>query len=222
MTTFRGRPISGEDAPRWILARVVRATIGRIVSGAYRTRVIGIERVPAGGAILAGNHVSYLDPALLWCKTPRPTHFVAKSELWNTRLGWILERLWAFPVARGSADREMISTATSLLRAGELVGMFPEGTRNKSGDADAMGQAHGGVAYIAQRAGVPIVPVGIANTEKAWPKGQRFPRFPRVVISFGEPIDPASYEGDRKECIAAITADLMDRIAEQRAFAREV
>lgn len=219
---FRGRPLTGEGAPRWALARFVYHTVRPVVMAAYRLRTIGADNVPEGGVILAGNHVSYLDPALLWCVSPRPAHFVAKSELWDVRwLGWLLERLWAFPVARGSADREMIATATKLLKSGEIVAMFPEGTRNKSGDAESLGEAHGGVAYIAQRAGVAIVPVGIANTEKAWPKGQKLPRFPRVTIRFGEPIDPASFEGDRKECIAAVTRVLMERVAEQRSLARE-
>lgn len=218
---FKGRTLTGEGAPRWLFARFVYQTVRRVVMAAYRVRTIGADNVPHGGAILAGNHISYLDPALLWCVSPRPTHFVAKSELWDVWWLWpLLERLWAFPVARGSADREMISTATRLLKAGELVAMFPEGTRNKSGDAESLGEAHGGVAYIAQRAGVPIVPVGIANTEKAWPKGQRLPRFPRVTIRFGEPIDPASFEGDRKECIEAVTRELMARVAEQRSLAR--
>jgi 1-acyl-sn-glycerol-3-phosphate acyltransferase len=200
---------------------VLRVTVATLLLALYRTRVEGAANVPEGGALLAGNHVSHLDPALLWCASPRPTHFVAKAELWGPAwLGWALDRLWAFPVERGTADRKMISTATSLLAEGELVGMFPEGTRGEAG-SDELGEAHGGVSFIALRAGVPIVPVGIAGTEKALPKGALLPRFPRVTICFGEPVDPADFEGGRKERMEAITAELMRRIAAQRDRARE-
>lgn len=218
---LRGRPVIGQDAPRWVLARVLRATLGKVVLAAYRTRFVGASNVPASGAVLAGNHASYLDPVLLWCGAPRPTHFVAKAELWQVGwIGWLLDRLWAFPVARGSADRVMISTATGLLGRGELVGMFPEGTRGQS-DSDELGAAHGGVAFIAMRAEVPVVPVGIAGTDKALPRGAKLPRFPKVVVSYGEPIDPKDFGGGRKERIEAMTEELMRRIARERDRARE-
>lgn len=179
-----------------------------------------MQNVPREGAILAGNHVSYLDPALLWCAVPRPVHFVAKAELWGTSwFGWLLDRLWAFPVERGSADRTMITTATGLLGHGELLGMFPEGTRGATG-SDELGEAHGGVAFIAIRAGVPIVPVGIAGTDRALPKGSRIPRFPRVTISCGEPVYPETFTGGRKERMQAMTTELMNRIALEREKAR--
>lgn len=219
---FQGQPIAGPDAPAWRLARFLRATVGRLLLAAYRTRFVGAESVPGSGAILAGNHASYLDPALLWCGAPRPVHFVAKAELWRVGwLGWCLDRFWAIPVERGSADRAMISRATGFLSNGDLVGMFPEGTRGPSG-SDDLGDAHGGVAFIAMRAGVPIVPVGIAGTDKALPRGAKLPRFPRVVFSYGEPIHPDDFDGGRKERIEAMTAELMRRIALERDRAREV
>lgn len=218
----RGKPVFGPDAPSWSFAYFVRATVGTVLLALYRTRVIGSENVPQGGAILAGNHVSYLDPMLLWCAAPRPTHFVAKSELWQIRwLGWALDNFWAFPVRRASADREMISTATDLLSHGELLGMFPEGTRQSGDDEGALGEAQGGVAFIALRAGVPVVPVGFVGTEKALPRGAKLPRFPRVTIKIGEPIDPSQFEGGRKERMEALTAELMTRIAATRDEARE-
>lgn len=187
----------------------------------YRVRFTGWENVPADGAILAGNHVSYLDPALLWCVTPRPTHFVAKSELWKARwLGYLLDHFWAFPVRRETADREMIQTASALLAAGELLGMFPEGTRKRDTDPDALGEAHGGVAFLALRADVPVVPVGFAGTDKALPAGSVVPRFPRVTIRLGTPVYPSEFEGGRKERMEAMTARIMERIAEVRDEAR--
>jgi len=218
---YRGKPFRGSDAPKWGLLRLLRITVARVLLIVYRVRIEGANNIPVGGAMLAGNHVSYLDPALLWSRSPRPVHFVAKAELWRVRwLGWVLDRLGAFPVERGSADRAMISTATDLLSRGELVGMFPEGTRGRSDGSDELGQAHGGVSFIAIRAGVPIVPVGIAGTDKALPRGAKLPRFPRVTIRFGEPLYPEDFEGGRKERMEAMTVELMRRIAIERDNAR--
>lgn len=218
---FRGAPSRGEGSPAWGLARAVKATAGRLLVRLYRLRVTGAENVPATGAILAGNHVSHLDPALLWSISPRPARFVAKAELWEIGpLGWLLERLWAFPVKRASADREMISTATRLLEAGELLGMFPEGTRSRD-DADELGPAHGGVAFLALRAGVPVVPVGIAGTEAALPPGAKMLRLVPVSIVIGQPVWPNRFEGGRKERMEAMTAEIMRSIAVARTRARE-
>ncbi len=217
---LRGKPASGPDSPGWALARFLRATVGKVLLAVYRTRIEGLENIPAGGALLAGNHVSYLDPALLWCASPRPVHFVAKAELWQTGwLGWALDHFWALPVERGTADRAMISNATILLAGGELVGMFPEGTRGHRA-SDELGEAHQGVSFIALRASVPVVPVGIAGTDRALPRGARLPRFPKVTIRFGEPLQPESFVGGRKERMESLTAELMVRIAHERDMAR--
>lgn len=221
-SSLRGRPYTGPEAPGWGLAYFIRATLGRFLLWAFKVDMQGWENVPQGGAILAGNHVSYLDPVLLWCVAQRPVHFVAKSELWESGfLGWALDHFWAFPVRRASADREMISTATALLTAGEPLGMFPEGTRQRDASAEELGEAHGGVAFLALRANVPVVPVGIAGTEKAWPAGKKFPRFVPVTIRIGAPVEPEQFSGTRKERMEAMTARIMERIAEVRDLARE-
>jgi 1-acyl-sn-glycerol-3-phosphate acyltransferase len=221
-----GSPAIGPDAPKWRLARFLRVTVAKLFIGAYRVRVLDAEKIPTtGGFILAGNHVSYLDPVLLWCTFPREPHFVAKSELFEVGpLGWLLRRVWVFPITRASADREAITRATTLLAGGEPVCMFPEGTRKRPGTTatDDLGEAHSGVAFIAMRAGVPVLPVGIVGTEKALPAGAKIPRFPQVTIQYGDPIDPASFtEGGRKEKLAAMTAEIMKRIAAARDAAQE-
>lgn len=204
------------------VTQVVRATLGRGALAIYRTRLRGRENVPSGGAVLAGNHVSYLDPVLIWSGAPRPVHFMAKVELWKQRLlGAALDRLLAFPVHRGAADRTALSRAHELLTSGQLVGIFPEGTRQSARDG-RLGEASEGVAFIALRAGVPVVPVGIAGTEKALPRGARVPRFPRVTIVFGEPVQPEWFgEGSRKERVDRMTHAVMERIARARAEAEE-
>jgi 1-acyl-sn-glycerol-3-phosphate acyltransferase len=190
--------------------RFIRGTFGRLLPLLFRTRLTGVGNVPPGGAVLAGNHVSYMDPVLLWCVSPRPVHFMAKRELWESRfLGWALDHFWAFPVT------------TELLKAGELVGVFPEGTRSSDG-GESLGQAHGGAAFFALRADVPIVPMAFVGTERVWPRGQRFPKLRRVSITFGEPILPSAIDASlgRKERVEALTGILMSRIAEELEKAR--
>lgn len=200
------------DPSSFRFGRFVRSTAGRLLLALFRVRFLNADRVPASGAILAGNHVSYADPALLWCGSPRQCHFMAKSELWEIGwLGWGLDKFWAFPVRRGEADRQAIQVATELLRSGELVGIFPEGTRKHEG----MGEGQQGAAFIASRAGVPIVPVGIVGTDRIKPRGTRLMRFPRVTMSYGEPVYAEMFEGGRKEKIEAMTAEVMRRIADE-------
>lgn len=200
------------------IARFLRSTAARLLLAAFRVRLIGVENLPAGGAILSGNHVSYGDPVLLWCAAPRPVHFMAKSELWETTwLGWALHNLWTFPIKRGEADRTAIQTATELLKRGDLVGIFPEGTRNKEG----MGEGQQGAAFIAMRAGVPIVPIGIAGTDKIKPKGSRLMHFPRVTMAFGQPVSADDFADlGRKERVEAMTGRVMASIIEQLEVAR--
>lgn len=212
------------NSERATFARFVRATAGRLFLALYRTEFIGEENIPAGGAIIAGNHVSYLDPALLWCGAPRHVHFMARSSLFQQHiLGWALPRLWSFPVKRGQPDRAAIAMATDLLERGDLVGIFPEGTRVRHEGADAeLGEGHGGVAFIAMRANAPVVPVGIAGTDRAWPPGQQLPRFPKVTIHYYEPVHPNQFaEGGRKERVEAMTAEIMRRIVSARRSAEE-
>jgi 1-acyl-sn-glycerol-3-phosphate acyltransferase len=199
-------------------AHVVRATLGTVLDALFRVKMLGADHIPAGGAILAGSHVSYGDPVLLWCRDPRPVHFMAKSELWeSTVLGTGLDYFWAFPIHRGAADREALQRASALLQAGELVGIFPEGTRA------AGAEAQGGAAFLAIRNNVPVVPVGIAGTERIRPAGTRLLHFPKVVMAVGEPIDPADFTaGGRKERVEALTHEIMSRIEAQVTRAQEV
>jgi 1-acyl-sn-glycerol-3-phosphate acyltransferase len=203
----------------WV-AHIVRVTLGAFLVALFRVSLPGSERIPKGGVILAGNHLSYGDPVLLWCRSPRPVHFMARSDLWDSGfIGWCLDHFWAFPVRRAAADREALAQASAYLQAGEPVGIFPEGTR-KFKNADE--ETHGGAAFLAIRNNVPVVPIGIAGTDHIKPPGSRLLHFPRVVMCVGEPIDPAEFaEGGRKERVDAMTARIMQRIAEQAAAAEE-
>ena len=106
----RGKPMFGDGAPKWRFARFIRRVLVPVALRIYRVRFLGTENLPDGPVICAGNHVSYLDPILLWAGSPRQLHFVAKAELWEIGwLGWALDHFWAIPVRRATADREMIA-----------------------------------------------------------------------------------------------------------------
>jgi 1-acyl-sn-glycerol-3-phosphate acyltransferase len=192
---------------------VLRVVLGPLLPVVYRMRITGREHIPEGGAILCGNHSSYMDPVFIWAAAPRPVRFMAKVEMWgNPVLGWAATRVWAFPVNRGEPDRRAITRASEELAARNLVGIFPEGTRHHEG----MGEPHNGAAFLAIRNDVPVIPIGVAGTDRIKPAGARFIRLPRVTISFGEPIEPGSFsQGGRKERVVAMTTRIMERIAQE-------
>lgn len=170
------------------LARVVMRTICGL---AYRLSITGRDNIPASGpVILVANHASYLDPILVGLASKRPIHYMAKVELWEETpaLGWLIDRLNAFPVRRGAADRKAIRTSLELLLAGEIVLLFPEGTRFRAGE---LGPAQPGAGVIAEKAQCAIVPVAVAGTERILADGARLPRFPKLRVVVGERIMPS-------------------------------
>jgi 1-acyl-sn-glycerol-3-phosphate acyltransferase len=175
--------------------------------------VWGVENVPrTGGAVIAPNHASYLDPPLVAACLPRSTYFMAKQELFEVPLlGWLIYHLGAFPVQRGTADRLAIRYAVELLKAGELLIVFPEGTRSADG---RIGEGELGPALMAGRAGVPIVPTAILGTERALPRGAKCLRRARIYVAFGEPLTVLPDCSGRlaRPVLEAATTELMRRI----------
>jgi 1-acyl-sn-glycerol-3-phosphate acyltransferase len=140
------------------------------VRALFRLRARGLENVPAeGGAVLAANHSSNFDPWPLGLPLfpRRHLRFMAKSELYWFPLNYLLQGAGAFPVRRGQHDAEAIETAVQLCRRGEIVVMFPEGTRRQKGLRKKWeARAHTGAARIARDAGVPLVPAAISGTQR--------------------------------------------------------
>ena len=140
----------------------------------WRVSVTGKEHVPATGPfILAPVHRSNVDFAIVAAVTTRRMRYLAKDSIWRFGLGRLWESLGAIPVARGTADREAMRQLEATLAAGDPVVMFPEGTRQTGPVVQPL---FDGPAYVAARAGVPIVPVGIGGSEKAMPKGSKMLR----------------------------------------------
>lgn len=162
------------------LVHVILRTFFSLV---FRWKVIGAENIPAGGVIIAANHISLWDPPVLGTAIPRKIHFMAKEELFsNPIFSWLITKLGAFPVKRGAADRKAIRTALTLLENGSVLGIFPEGTRSKSGK---LGAPEPGFALLAIKSGVPVVPAALIGTDKVFRDGHWLPEF-KVV--FGKPI----------------------------------
>ena len=162
----------------------------------FRFRVVGKQNLPAEEAyILAPVHRSYLDTPVGGMVTTRRQRFLGKESLWRNRAaGRFLTIVGGFPVERGTADRAALRACQEVLERGEPMVMFPEGTRQHGPvvDPDLM---HAGPAFVAARAGVPIVPLGIAGTDHAMPGGSMLIRPVRVVMVVGEPIRPPEVDG---------------------------
>jgi 1-acyl-sn-glycerol-3-phosphate acyltransferase len=155
-----------------------------VVKVGFRLRARGIENLPDGGFVLAANHTSNFDPWPLGIPLfpHRQLRFMAKSELFNPILKPILVGGGAFPVRRGQADLEAIGRAVELVRDGEVVVMFPEGTRRKKGlRKKHEARAHTGAARIALTAGVPLVPAAIKGTD-------RLSRLAPLRVAYGRPL----------------------------------
>ena len=182
-----------------------------VVMTVFRLRARGVENLPPGGFVLAANHTSNFDPWPLGLPLfpKRQLRFMAKVELFNPLLGPILRAGGAFPVRRGEGDVEAIQTAVDLVRAGEIVVMFPEGTRQRKGLRKKFEpRPHSGAARIALQADAPLVPTAISGTD-------RLRRLGPVRVAYGRPLDLADVAGlERKEAARTATERLMAAIAE--------
>ena len=172
-----------------------------VVNGVFRLEARGLARLPQGGFVLAANHLSNFDPWPLGIPLlpQRWLRFMAKSELYWWPLSAMATAAGAFKVQRGSGDTEAIRTAVELVRQGEIVVMFPEGTRRKKGVRKTrQARAHTGAARIAQLAGAPLVPAAIKGTD-------RLSRLGKLQVVYGEAFEPG-------EDTRAATERLMNEI----------
>ena len=172
----------------------------------WRYDVRGRDRIPReGGVILASNHQSFLDVLLLGAACPRPVRYMARRTLWDHRLlGWLISDWKAIPVDRDRPGKDDLRRVIETARGGEVLALFPEGTRTRDG---SIGEMRGGIGFLARRAGVPVVPVRIAGAFEAWPRGRRLPRPGKVRIEFGEPVRYAEDMEDRD-----VSADVRRRV----------
>jgi 1-acyl-sn-glycerol-3-phosphate acyltransferase len=161
---------------------VGRFTIGPLVKLVAPLRVYGAERVPGeGGLVVAANHFSWIDPPALGAASPRTLYYMAKVEAHRVPgLGHLMRSFGAFPVRRGESDRDAVRTMRQIVSAGNALGMFAEGTRQRSG---VPGSVQPGAAMVAITEDVPIIPAAIHGSQE-W----RLGNFKPVSIAWGEPM----------------------------------
>ena len=170
----------------------------------FRCRVCGTENIPAtGSVIIASNHIGNFDPPLIGCHIPRRIYFMAKEELFRFPVfADVIRWLGAFPVKRGSADRQAVKRMLEILVAGQVLGVFPEGTRGKNG---VLGEPEPGMAMMALKTGTTIVPVAVKGTDF------RSGGWPKFSVSFGKAILVARTKPD-KEAVDALSQQIMREI----------
>ncbi|WP_084073218.1 1-acyl-sn-glycerol-3-phosphate acyltransferase [Demequina sp. NBRC 110052] len=195
--------------------------LGPPLKGYYRPWAEGTENVPeSGGAILASNHLSFSDSVFLPLVLKRKVVFLGKEEYFTGRgvKGWatkaFMEGVGTIPVHRGGgrASEAALRTGMQVLQGGELLGIYPEGTRSPDG---RLYRGKTGVARLAIEAGVPIVPVAMIGTDVAQPIGQKVPSRADIGVRIGPPISIGDYRGkqDDRDALRALTDEVMAAIA---------
>lgn len=174
--------------------RLLRMLVRLLNALLFRTSVHRQGTVPAEGpVIIAPVHRSFIDFFVASEVTDRKLHYMAKDSLWrNPVLARILPSVGAFPVHRGSADREAMRRAQQVLEAGEVLILFPEGERRTG---PVVADLHEGVAFLAARTGATVVPVGIGGSASVMPKGTRIPRPRHIHLEVGEVLAPPERSG---------------------------
>ena len=192
---------SGGNVTAWQGSRALYESLKLLIRAwsvaCFRLRVLGGHNVPDGGAVIASNHQSFLDPIFLGGGLAQPLSYMARRSLFRFGpFGWLLRSVGVFPVRRGLRDVGAMRHAVGRLQAGGLLIVFPEGTRTRTGD---IGPLRGGVELIAGRAGVPVVPTVLEGAFQAWPKGRLMIAPTDVWIAHGRPLTPPARSDDKRE-----------------------
>lgn len=202
-----------------MLKQVSRLTLGPLARALFRATIVGKKNVPSTGpVILASNHLSFIDSVVITLFSPRPVSFLAKDTYFTGKgFKGLVSRTFftsigAIPVTRGAgqAAQEALDAGLGLLRDGEAFAIYPEGTRSRDG---RLYRGKTGVAWLALTAGVPVVPVALAGTNKVQPVGSKGIRPAKVTIQFGEPLDLSRHgKADSGRARRHATDEVMDAI----------
>ena len=191
-----------------LVYRVVAAVVVGLSRILFRPTISGREHIPLQGPVLiAPIHRSNVDFAFTLFMSKRKVFFMAKDSLFRVPLlGPLVRHLGAFPVRRGSADRDSMTLAEEVLRRGYALVLFPEGTRKEGRPVLPL---HDGAMFVAARTGATVVPVGIGGSDRAMPKGAKLPRPAKIRIVIGTPIAPPVSQGRvARSAVAAKSEEL--------------
>ena len=183
----------------------------------YRVHYTGRENIPAsGGVLVVSNHQSHFDPPLVGIGSRRRMNYVARESLFSfPPFGWLLRSVGAIPINRDGLGLSGIKESLKLLKKGEMVLIFPEGTRTRDGE---IGRFHAGFTTLAARSNAVILPVAIEGAFQAWPKTKKFPGLGKIRVHFGQPIPHAEIAGrDEQELLAEVHR----RVCECQAILRQ-
>jgi 1-acyl-sn-glycerol-3-phosphate acyltransferase len=208
------KKLNYEVRPSSAWYRVTRTVFVGLFKILWPLRIEGVENVPRNGAaIIVCNHLSMVDPFVVGYSVNRPISFMAQQELFGVPfVGYWIRKLGAFPVDRSRRDPAALRSALTLLKSGELLGMFPEGTRSTSGE---MLELRAGAARLAARTRTPIIPAAVFNTNHALPPGKLI-RPARIRVRFGPPFElTALYDrNDKGEAMEHALGLMKERIEE--------
>lgn len=206
---------SGRDRsiPRVIWYHFVRYLAGTLGLAIFGWRATGQGNMPeSGGVLLVCNHLSFLDVFCLGIPLRRPLNFVARSTLFIPGLGFLMRTIGAFPIQREGIGASGVKETLRRLRAGGIVTLFPEGTRSHDGQ---LAPLKPGIAVLVTRAGVPVVPVGIAGTFEIWPRSRIVPIPHAIRVHYGPPIWPEDMAGLENEAITLLIRERLERCREE-------
>ena len=180
----------------------------------YRIKVYGVENVPKGGAIIASNHVSYLDPVAIALASPEMIHFLAQEHLFRNPLFRVfLNAGHTHRISRTASNIQVMKETVDLLHQGNAVLIFPEGRRSEDGE---LAPLRPGVVLLATQSLKPVIPTYVKGPYEIWPRWKKFPRlFGRIEVFFGKPIYSTEYEKkglSKKEAQEAFLEDLKEKI----------
>lgn len=195
--------LEGGKARTWLLG-FCQKVVPLLAKLIFRIKSVDAENIPSkedGPVLFVANHVSYFDPVAVWVAARRVginTRFMARESLWRVPIfRGMISRVGAIPVEPESADTKAIKRAVASLKRGDTMCIFAEGTRMRK--PDKVYKPHAGFVLIANMAKAKIVPVGITGTERIRPYGKPFMRFPKITVTFGEPLDVKDYKKLPKE-----------------------
>jgi 1-acyl-sn-glycerol-3-phosphate acyltransferase len=175
-----------------------------------RWRATGQGNVPrSGGVLLVCNHLSFLDVFMVGIPLGRPLNYVARSTLFVPVLGPLIRSVGGFPIQREGIGASGMKETIRRLRQGGIVTLFPEGTRSRDG---RLGAIKPGIASLAARVGVPVVPAGLAGTFEVWPRSRLIPVPHPIRIHYGQPILPAELAGLDTEAVTGLIQERMEQI----------